>query len=363
MAPKRKAPSGSQPTPPSASRRKTRSDGPPEVVIPLYPDDRRSPDHEERPAKRRNVKRTPSRPILAQTPKRRKNPVKRDEALSPQPATAADDEDCASDELNIVPSPPQRAPQSPPPTRSAMKIINQTPERRSASLTTHKSGGGRRFLEAVEIPSPRRLNPTPRTANAATTPRRGGRISMSPDDDRGSPSARLVKGTKSLPALNVGRMDAPSRATGTPKQQPTRKGKERAVEPPASEGEEDGHTTDDPLAPMAPEEEPDFDDDFPPPAPARTPSKPKPLPPSAKSSPTKALGALLPRHHRLLKAQKIGILRSLQNPPIGEQVNGKESAAATAAATLTTLLKGTTERGEGNSCLVWGQRGSGKSRV
>ncbi len=43
--------------------------------------------------------------------------------------------------------------------------------------------------------------------------------------------------------------------------------------------------------------------------------------------------------------------------------NGGPSANAVALEELKALLTGTLERGEGNSCLLIGPRGSGKSRV
>ncbi|KAG8962721.1 hypothetical protein FRC03_003875, partial [Tulasnella sp. 419] len=83
--------------------------------------------------------------------------------------------------------------------------------------------------------------------------------------------------------------------------------------------------------------------------------------------------------HEVLHIQKDEIRRALLEPPvlslppdgISSPTKGKgkgkepikESSTPQATDTLTALLKGTTERGEGNSCLVMGPRGSGKSRV
>ncbi|KAJ7682773.1 origin recognition complex subunit 4 C-terminus-domain-containing protein [Mycena polygramma] len=63
-----------------------------------------------------------------------------------------------------------------------------------------------------------------------------------------------------------------------------------------------------------------------------------------------------------LNAQKREILRAIQNPPdLGD--GEEESANRIALKQLGDLLRGTVERGEGNSCLLLGPRGSGKSRI
>ena len=68
-----------------------------------------------------------------------------------------------------------------------------------------------------------------------------------------------------------------------------------------------------------------------------------------------------------LHAQKRAILRALHYPKtaVFDKVdqNGEPSANTVALDELTALLTGTLERGEGNSCLLIGPRGSGKSRV
>ena len=68
-----------------------------------------------------------------------------------------------------------------------------------------------------------------------------------------------------------------------------------------------------------------------------------------------------------LHAQKRAILRALHYPKtaVFDKVdqNGEPSANTVALEELTALLTGTLERGEGNSCLLIGPRGSGKSRV
>lgn len=66
-------------------------------------------------------------------------------------------------------------------------------------------------------------------------------------------------------------------------------------------------------------------------------------------------------------AQKRAILHALHYPKtaVFDKVyeNGEPSANAVALKELKALLTGTLERGEGNSCLLIGPRGSGKSRV
>jgi hypothetical protein len=68
-----------------------------------------------------------------------------------------------------------------------------------------------------------------------------------------------------------------------------------------------------------------------------------------------------------LHAQKRAVLHALHYPNTavfdGVDENGEPSANAVALEELKALLTGTLERGEGNSCLLIGPRGSGKSRV
>ena len=68
-----------------------------------------------------------------------------------------------------------------------------------------------------------------------------------------------------------------------------------------------------------------------------------------------------------LHAQKHAILHALLHPNTAvfdrEDENGEPSANTVALQQLKALLAGTLDRGEGNSCLLVGPRGSGKSRV
>lgn len=73
--------------------------------------------------------------------------------------------------------------------------------------------------------------------------------------------------------------------------------------------------------------------------------------------------------HECLMAQKAAVLAALRNPPSTRAASGlidEEDEPGDDSATLDQLrglLAGTVERGEGNSCLVIGPRGSGKTRV
>ena len=68
-----------------------------------------------------------------------------------------------------------------------------------------------------------------------------------------------------------------------------------------------------------------------------------------------------------LHTQKRSIFQALHDPKTavfdGEDENGAPSANAVVLDRLKALFTGTLERGEGNSCLLIGPRGSGKSRV
>lgn len=73
----------------------------------------------------------------------------------------------------------------------------------------------------------------------------------------------------------------------------------------------------------------------------------------------------LPFHlHSCLNAQKRAILRTLQRPSAraGESDN-LFAVNEIATRQLADLIEGTTMRAEGNSCILLGPRGSGKSRV
>ena len=72
----------------------------------------------------------------------------------------------------------------------------------------------------------------------------------------------------------------------------------------------------------------------------------------------------LPSHlHSCLNAQKRAILRTLQHPAACVDDSDNLSVNQIASRQLSDLIEGTTMRAEGNSCILLGPRGSGKSRV
>ncbi|KAI0770766.1 origin recognition complex subunit 4 C-terminus-domain-containing protein [Irpex lacteus] len=78
----------------------------------------------------------------------------------------------------------------------------------------------------------------------------------------------------------------------------------------------------------------------------------------------------LPSHlHASFHAQRRAALRALHHltvPDVEEEGEDEEAGPSTNAVAqqqLTSLLKGTVERGEGNSCLLIGPRGSGKTQI
>jgi len=64
-----------------------------------------------------------------------------------------------------------------------------------------------------------------------------------------------------------------------------------------------------------------------------------------------------------LNAYKRAILRNLQSPDSALPNLNQSSANDMASKQLSDLIDGTVTRAEGNSCLLLGPRGSGKSRV
>lgn len=96
--------------------------------------------------------------------------------------------------------------------------------------------------------------------------------------------------------------------------------------------------------------------------------------PSSPKGKTTALpfNPILPLHHDLhpcLHAQKCAVLKALRTMPVMDPevvANGEGRDATTndiAFEQLRNLLRGTVDRGEGNSCFLTGPRGSGKTQV
>jgi hypothetical protein len=79
-------------------------------------------------------------------------------------------------------------------------------------------------------------------------------------------------------------------------------------------------------------------------------------------SQSKVLRGPLPHHlYHFVSLQKRAVLQRLRNPPYIEL--SRDRVINEAGKELRGLLEGTMERGEGNSCLILGPRGSGKSLV
>ena len=93
------------------------------------------------------------------------------------------------------------------------------------------------------------------------------------------------------------------------------------------------------------------------------------MPVSQPVSPSKhALPKILPeKFSRFIEPQKRLVMKILRSPPFIDVappvLDDRAPVEATAYRQLIDLLKGTCERGEGNSCLLLGPRGSGKSLV
>lgn len=87
---------------------------------------------------------------------------------------------------------------------------------------------------------------------------------------------------------------------------------------------------------------------------------------TADTAPLRLPTILLPHLYPCLSAQKRSILAALQQPPEFSGDEDDEDGPLTNTTTsqqLSALLAGTVTRDEGNSCLILGPRGSGKTRV
>ncbi|KAJ4469106.1 hypothetical protein C8J55DRAFT_584402, partial [Lentinula edodes] len=88
--------------------------------------------------------------------------------------------------------------------------------------------------------------------------------------------------------------------------------------------------------------------------------------PSPQRSPSRYVAKGNLSHHlcESLTFQKRAVLRALQHPPVIESEDASErSTNEIAMEKLSDLLDGTATRGEGNSCLLLGPRGSGKTQT
>jgi len=323
---KRKATSSSQLSPPEATRRKTRADGPPEVLIPLFKQRnelerkmRARLEEDERAQSASPTKgKKPNEALKTAASSRAKIELTRHASVT---SSIGHDEDAESDELNIQPhSPPSVSP------KRATSTKKMSPRK------------------AARQPSHSRLT-------------------------RDDPSIAEHQDVSSTPTANSLSSEYPSRSLKANK-----KGKGKAE---AEYREESDDAVDDAtseyghshrmsscnlinlyltLLAILPET---VVDSSPPRNRTQSPLKLTDNLPKALSS----------QFTSYLKAQKRAILRNLSHPPATlfesniKRTSEKEPENLLPVATLTALLKGTTARGEGNSCLVLGPRACGKSRV
>lgn len=324
------------PSSPPSTKRKTRSGGDADVFVPLFDWDEPS-NPGSSPTKRKAAASSSSRSLLKQT---RGTASANDASVSELAATEIDQADDGSeDDLDVLGSRPISitAPRLP---RSAVASSSRTssagsptPNAPTAARNRHnfltKSQSSRRFVADDEDddeeddgpvsptkthrsirPLPLRTRPRPLSTSSA----------VSDQSDLGSP----LKVSVSLMGKGKAREVALSGSEGVV---------EELVETEAAaEDDDDGH--DDGLQQS----------------------------PSKRAGARVEIGPLSPSAHRLLDTQRKAILQSLLKPPIRANSTG-EASKHSPLQSLISLLQGSTERGEGNSCLVLGPRGSGKSRV
>ena len=90
----------------------------------------------------------------------------------------------------------------------------------------------------------------------------------------------------------------------------------------------------------------------------------KKLSPAKNTSKIRSPGKEILATKAFLMAQKRVSLAALRKPPLYQPSDEDEGDVnASSSETLLQLLQGTVYRGEGNSCLLLGPRGSGKTRV
>ncbi|KII95171.1 hypothetical protein PLICRDRAFT_169848 [Plicaturopsis crispa FD-325 SS-3] len=318
MAKRKAAPSDAQPP----AKRRTRSSG-------LLQDTQPAPAPVTRT--RSAVKKTTPK-VLRTYGSKTSAPARAKRVQSPQPDTTSlkendhvdpsDDED----ELNQNLSPSKRPPPRP-----------STPVRNAATRT---------FLHSVEISTPsRHASKLPIRHSGSPTPAR-------------RPKVRVAEPVTPAPALST-----PKKALSTPKPSPSKK---RAPPVPIPLPSNSTITRIPPSPPRTPSRKE-------PTNPFVTPSKTKvvasPSKSTAQLSPSRLpRGGLPPHLIPCLNAQKRAVLAALQDPPEVPEPEGgddedEQSTNAIAFQELSALLQGTVSRGEGNSCLLLGPRGSGKTRM
>lgn len=256
-------------------------------------------------------------------PKTQKKPITTNRRVNY--AVVEDNVDEEADELLLSPSKKHERPVTPPrpstPKASAPRIFMEcveilTPSRRLADGTPSAT----RFLNlagaAAEV-HPRQSTPSPSKRTAPPTspskPRSTDRVRASPDVE----DAVQFAGPSTAP-----------------------------ISPPTTPGKRKPKTR----------------------TPTASPSKRRGIA-SVQSSPTRQAKTLPPHLYACLHAQQRAILQSLRNVPeieregIEHDEDEDPPANTVALEELSNLLRGTVLRGEGNSCLLIGPRGSGKTRV
>ncbi|PSR73386.1 hypothetical protein PHLCEN_2v10678 [Hermanssonia centrifuga] len=251
-----------------------------------------------------------------------------------------------SDELNLL-SRRKVSSRAVTPTRTHISSVGSVSGARATTPMRTRTPGSV-FIEAVEITTPsRRLRDIPRN-NASPSQRtlRNGLLSSNRNTKHypppGSPS-RLVR--RIPPILEA-----------------------------TSEVDEEPVVIARPLIASLPEATSESDEDVihvshvPPEFVPITPRKGKPLA-APQASPSRLIRELPLHLHVCLQAQKRTSLKSLQNLStldLFSDTGGDEDETPTNAVAyeqLCDLLKGTIDRGEGNSCLLTGPRGSGKTHL
>lgn len=206
--------------------------------------------------------------------------------------------------------------------------------------TTIAHGTPRMVLDAVEVPTPSKRMREIQNLIASRP---------------GSPNKPAASPVKPFPPRAV----TPTRPLTTPKASPTRITRTRLAEP----EEDDELVVAPPLSPTRAL----------PATPAKSPNKGKAVA-IPQASPSRLPRVLPPELCLCLEAQKRAILKALQELSVlpdesatpeadDDEEDVQPSTNALAYEQLTSLLKGTVERGEGNSCMVIGPRGSGKTQV
>ncbi len=251
-----------------------------------------------------------------------------------------------SDELNFL-SRRKVSSRAVTPIRTHISSVGSVSDARATTPMRTRTPGSV-FIEAVEITTPsRRFRDIPRN-NASPSPRtlRNGLLSSNRNTKHypspGSPS-RVVRRIPPIPEVT-------------------------------SEVDEEPVVIARPLTASLPEATSETNEDdihvshVPPESVPITPRKRKPLA-ALQASPSRPMRELPLHLHVCLQAQKRISLKSLQNLStldLSRDTGGDEDETPTNAVAfeqLCDLLKGTIDRGEGNSCLLTGPRGSGKTHV